>query len=89
MSCTRSMIWSVSRMFIRRPFGRAKILVIHGIGIGIGLYNYSSRWEQPIYILEFLEGDTPIPLCTEDNKRYVCLWCVEQRMEHPHFTGGV
>ena len=31
----------------------------------------------------------PIPLCTEDNKRYVCLRCVEQRMdsvEYPHFT---
>ena len=43
---------------IRRSFGRTKILVIHGIGIG--LYYCSDRWEQSIYILGLLEGDTPI-----------------------------
>ena len=34
--------------------------------------------------MEDVEDSPPIPLCTEDNKRYVCLRCVEQRMEHPH-----
>ena len=71
-------------MFIWRLFGRAKILVIHGIGIE--LYYCVDRWEHPIYVLGLLEGRPPIPLCTEDNKRYVCQRCVDQRMEHPHFT---
>ncbi len=46
-----------------------------------------TRWSDkgdPFRIL--IRG--PFPLCTEDNKRYVCLQCVEQRMEHPHFMVG-
>ncbi len=66
-----------------RPFGRSQILVIHGIVVG--LYYCSDRWKQPIYIIGLLEGRTPIPLCSEDNKHYVCLRCVELRMEHRHF----
>ena len=37
--------------------GRVKILVIHGIVIG--LYYWSDRWEQPIYIIGLPEGCTP------------------------------
>ncbi len=84
----RSMIWSVNRVVIPRSFGSPKILVIHGIGIG--LYYSSNRWGQPIYILGFLEGVTPIPTMhwrwyNKRNGMY-CLWCVGQRMEHPHFN---
>ena len=68
---------------VRRPFGSAKILVIHGIVVG--LYYCSDRWKQSIYIIGLLEDRTPIPQCTEDNKLYVCLRCVELRMEHRHF----
>ena len=39
-----------------------------------------------ISTVEDVEDSPPIPLCTEDNTRYVCLRCEDQRMEHPHFT---
>ena len=71
------MIWSVSRMVIRRLLGRDKILVIHGIGIFI----YLGFWKE----------STPIPTMhwrwyNERNVMY-CLWCVGQRIKHRHFMG--
>ena len=72
------------RRLIRGPFGRAKILVI--LGIGYLLYPFGT---DNFYLGRSRRILTPIPLWTEDKKHYVCLRCVEQRMEHPHFMNNV
>ena len=46
-----------------------------------------SEWKN-FRINEMTMFPPPIPLCTENNKRYSCLRCVEERREHLHFISS-